>query len=377
MQTTSVLRNMRSAHVASSVRFSHKVRKQRRQTEQLGLKAGLKNDLRTAWIYPRPSGSTAPSHSSRHLNSPRCRWRHSVPSVIHSPRSFKLICSSPGFALLNHHTFPRSRVCSLGTSSRPRPVSAHVRVHPSSRQASPTSVLLASPRLSGHKARCQRCVLLTPSCLFVNLNRRSRPLVSATSGPLTHVSSATLNANLERPSVLRQLALFKHSCISFWSKCFVSMSVGLSTPGTFTMVSSRRATASCTHKTWAWRCLTRPTPRLKAIAFDAVASTRTRGCTTFCHVSSHSHCAQSSRCTLGSTRKIPLHLSFSPPHFELLPTKQRDARQASRTKTKSTVGSSHILPNRCLRRRPRLAVQLVCCTQSSISDFPSGIAPDV
>ena len=47
------------------------------------------------------------------------------------------------------------------------------------------------------------------------------------------------------------------------------------------MVSSRRATASCTHKTWVWRCLTHPTPRLEAIAFDAVASTRTRGFTTF------------------------------------------------------------------------------------------------
>ena len=47
------------------------------------------------------------------------------------------------------------------------------------------------------------------------------------------------------------------------------------------MVSSRRATASSTYKTWVWRCLTRPTPRLEAIAFDAVASTRTRGFTTF------------------------------------------------------------------------------------------------
>ena len=40
------------------------------------------------------------------LNPPWCRWRHSVPSVIHSSCSFKLICSSPGFAVLNHHTFP-------------------------------------------------------------------------------------------------------------------------------------------------------------------------------------------------------------------------------------------------------------------------------
>ena len=72
-----------------------------------------------------------------------------------------------------------------------------------------------------------------------------------------------------------------------------------------------------------------------------------------------------------STRRTQLHLSFLPPHFELLPTRQGDTHQASRTKTKSTVGSSHTLPSRCLRRRPRLAVQLVCCTRPSISGFPS------
>ena len=38
--------------------------------------------------------------------SPWCCQRHSVPSVIRSSCSFKLICSSPGFAVLNHHTFP-------------------------------------------------------------------------------------------------------------------------------------------------------------------------------------------------------------------------------------------------------------------------------
>ena len=30
-------------------------------------------------------------------------------------------------------------------------------------------------------------------------------------------------------------------------------------PGTFAIVSSRRATASCTHQTWVWRCPARPT----------------------------------------------------------------------------------------------------------------------
>ena len=108
------------------------------------------------------------------------------------------------------------------------------------------------------------------------------------------------------------------------------------------MVNSRRATASCTHKTWAWRCLTRPIPRFEAIAFDAVAST-------------HVHVVlPPSPCLLPlplrpelsmhswSTRKTPLHLSLSPPRSGLLPTKQGDARQASRTKTKSTVGSQSL-----------------------------------
>ena len=155
------------------------------------------------------------------------------------------------------------------------------------------------------------------------------------------------------------------------------MSAGLSTPGTFTIVSSRRVTASCTHKTWAWTCLTRPP--LRALRQSPLTLWRP-----------HVHvvlpllpCQQPmplrterSMHSL-STRRTPLHLSLAPPHFELLPTLQGDAQQASRTKTKSTVGSSHTLPSRRLRRRPRLAVQLVCCTRPSISGFPSGIAPDV
>ena len=106
------------------------------------------------------------------------------------------------------------------------------------------------------------------------------------------------------------------------------------------MVSSRRATASCT-------------PRLGygdvslAIAFDAVASTL--------HVVSPPLPSQEPwplRRELSmhswSTRKTQLRLSLSPPHSELLPTRQGYAHQASRTKAKSTVGSSHTLPSRCL-----------------------------
>ena len=68
------------------------------------------------------------------------------------------------------------------------------------------------------------------------------------------------NASFERPRTMRHPALLIHSCISFLAKCFVPISAGFSIPITVTMVSSRRATASCTHKTWVWRCLTRPTP---------------------------------------------------------------------------------------------------------------------
>ena len=45
-------------------------------------------------------------------------------------------------------------------------------------------------------------------------------------------------------------------------------------------------------------------PRLEATAFDAVASTRTRGFYHLCHFSSHGHRAQSSRCTLGQRVKL-------------------------------------------------------------------------
>ena len=69
-----------------------------------------------------------------------------------------------------------------------------------------------------------------------------------------------------------------------------------------------------------------------------------------------------------SARRTPLRLSFLLPRSGLLPTLRGDAHQAPRTKTKSTVGSSHILPSRCLRRPPRLAVQLVCCARPSMSD---------
>ena len=149
---------------------------------------------------------------------------------------------------------------------------------------------------------------------LVNLNRCSRPVVSVAAGPLTQVSCATRNANLDRPLAMRQPALNKHSCISLRAKCFVLMSAGFSTPGTFTMV-------SCTHKTWVWRCLTRPTPRLWATAFDALASTHTRGFTTFAMSAAVATAPRALDALLVNT-KNQLRLSLSSPHFELLPMKQ-------------------------------------------------------
>ena len=48
-----------------------------------------------------------------------------------------------------------------------------------------------------------------------------------------------------------------------------------------------------------------------------------------------------------STRQTPLHTNLSPPHFELWPTRQRDASQASRTWIKLTDLSLRTLPSRC------------------------------
>ena len=70
------------------------------------------------------------------------------------------------------------------------------------------------------------------------------------------------------------------------------------------------------------------------------------------------------------TRNTQLHLSLSPPRFELLLKRQEDVHPASRTKTKLTVVSSCTPPNRCLKRRQRRAVQAVCCRRPNISDFP-------
>ena len=136
-------------------------------------------------------------------------------------------------------------------------------------------------------------------------------------GPLTQVPCATPKRH-PRPSsnyaATSSLQAFVHSpsepSVSFPCRRDVQV------PGTFTTVSPRRATASCTHMTWVRRCLTRSTPRLDAIAFDAVASTRTRGFYHLHHVSSHGHWAQSSRCTLGQRVKLSFFVHLAQPLTE-------------------------------------------------------------
>ena len=215
------------------------------------------------------------------------------PSITRSTCSFK----SPGFAVMNHafpSPFPGTSFRHL-TTPHTR-LSEHVVKHRQTTCAASVSTSLRN------QARSTRCTLefwlsvssRCKSSKTYSTFRQSQSMFSNSCQSQSMFSTscrfrsrraadscATLNANLERPHAMRQLALFRHSCISLWAKCVVPKSAWFSHPGTFAMVKSRRSTASCTHKTWVWRCLARPTPRLEAIAFDAVASTRTRGLTTF------------------------------------------------------------------------------------------------
>ena len=125
-----------------------------------------KNGLRTAWIYPRPSGSTAPSRRKNPLNSPWCRWRRCASTVRRLMCSFELICSLPGFAVLNqsrsrfHNSFPDPFLAPRPdpTNQRPR------RVIPS--ESARLLCCVNPSRSSGHEF-VQRCVLLNSGCLFV------------------------------------------------------------------------------------------------------------------------------------------------------------------------------------------------------------------
>ena len=186
-----------------------------------------------------------------------------------------------------------------GTSSR-QLTAPHPRERVISSCIAGPSVSRASPRLSGfklvstwctlqfwlsvrhdvnHSRRTQPVVSLNRSSRpLVNLNRCTWPVVSVAAGPQTQVPCATLKTNRDHPPAMRQPILFKHSCIFLCAKCFIPMSAGFSTPRTFTVVSSRRATLLHPQDLG---METSHSHHHEAIAFDAVTSTRTRGFTTF------------------------------------------------------------------------------------------------
>ena len=148
------------------------------------------------------------------------------------------------------------------------------------------------PRSSAHEF-VQRCVPLNSGCLFVSkwtftTYSTCRQCITMfllcfrlrSPGPLDSSPQCDPERHLRQPSGGMASQAFVHFLLSQVLRLHVG---GIfDSPTLSTLVSSRRATASCTHKTWVWRCLTRSTPRLEAIAFDAVASsTCTRGFTTF------------------------------------------------------------------------------------------------
>ncbi len=121
-------------------------------------------DLSTPLRIDCPSRRTIP------LNSRWCRWLHSASPVRRSTCSFKLICSSPGFAVLNqsrsrfHNSFPDPFL-----APRPDPTNHNPRrVTPS--ESARLLCCVNPSRSSGHEF-VQRCVLLNSGCLFVSKTR--------------------------------------------------------------------------------------------------------------------------------------------------------------------------------------------------------------
>ena len=114
-----------------------------------------------------PLGIDWASRRTIPLNSPWCRWRHSASPARRSTSSFKLICSSPGFAVLNH---PRSRFHNSFPDPflAPRPNPTNQRPRRVTPSKSGRLLCCVNPsRSSGHEF-AQRCVLLTSGCLFVS-----------------------------------------------------------------------------------------------------------------------------------------------------------------------------------------------------------------
>ena len=177
---------------------------------------------------------------------------------------------------------------------------------------------------------------------------------------------STSNVHLQCGNLLFSCIL----SISLWAKCLVPKSAGVFHISVFfAMVSFRRATASCTHKTWEWRCLFRLPRVLTRSPSTLCTSTRLRGVTTFAMSAAMDTAPRAVDALLinASHSVSPEHV---PPRFELLLTRQWDDRPASRTKAKSPLGSSDTPPSRCPSGRPQLTVQLVCCTQTKLLGLP-------
>ena len=232
------------------------------------------------------------------------------PSIIRSTASFKLIRSSPGFAVLNHafpSPFPGTSFRQM-TTPHTR-LSEHVIKH---RQTTCAASVSTSLRNQARSTRCtlefwlsvsSRCKSSTTHSTFrqsqsmfstfrqsqsMFSNSRQSQSMFSTSCRFRSRRAADSSLLCDPQRQPRTSSRYAATCslqalvhLPLGQVCVVPKSAWFSHPGTFAMVNSRRATASCTHKTWVWRCLARPTPRLEAIAFDALASTRTRGLTTF------------------------------------------------------------------------------------------------
>ena len=156
---------MSSAHVASSVRSTQGQEATKTNGRTLTESRG-KNDLKDSMDLSTPLGIDWTITTDDTAQFPMVSFASFCLPVRRSTCSFKLICSSPGFAELNQS---RSRV-SESVLLAPRPtvdISAlHERVI---RQASPDPfVLRASPLSSGHKFVATRCTL-NSVCPFVSM----------------------------------------------------------------------------------------------------------------------------------------------------------------------------------------------------------------
>ena len=121
---------------------------------------------------------------------------------------------------------------------------------------------------------------------------------------------------------------------------------------TFTKVSSRRATASCTHR-----------------ALRRLPSTLSRPLAHVVSPPSPHLLPDPPLPEPQPTHKTQLHLNLLPPRFELLMMRQEDVHPTSRAKTKLTVVSSCTPPNRCLKKRHRKVRLSVADDQASRTSF--------